>query len=450
MRHVCLAAALLALLAGLAGCGGTDRALAPADLRPEIHTAASPDVDRLRQSVRGANVVFVVLDAARADHAGCYGYERDITPNIDALARQGMLFENHFVQFPETKLAQGFKEIGYHTALFSQNDYASPQWGLGTHFDTAVYEPDLRKAGYERPFYWLPQVILEQVEGWLEDQSATPFFAYVHFMPPHDPYLAPREIYSRFLQVPLPESAWRAPYPFEGVEVELRARERPWDQALFINRYDGHYFFGDMAVGALAGLFHEAGLLDNTLFIVSADHGEAFGEHGYKGHTTSVYDESIHVPLVMKFPGDDGPRGRIEGFTEVVDMLPTLAALFLFPYPKDVVQGRSFLPLLAGQEEEIHDYVFSRSAGDPPSYAVRSKDWLLMLYSGGEMRALYDLKSDPRAVENVIEEEPEQAEHLYQVFREFAQRQTAEWPDVELIEPTEDMLDTLRALGYVK
>jgi arylsulfatase A-like enzyme len=360
-------------------------------------------------------------------------------------------------------LAQGFKEIGYYTVLFSQNDYASPQWGLGTHFDTAIYEPDLRKAGYERPFYWLPQVLLEQVDRWLDDRPPTPFFAYVHFMPPHDPYLAPPEIYARFFQMPLPETTWRSPYPFEGVEVELRKRERPWDQALFINRYDGHYFFGDMAVGALARLFDDVGLLDNTLFIVSADHGEAFGEHGYKGHTMSVYDESIHVPLVMKFPGEDGQRGRVAGLTEVVDILPTLADLFLFPYPKEVVQGRSFLPLLAGQEDEIHEYVFSRSAGDPPSYAVRSHDWLLMLYSGGGMRALYDLKSDPRAIANVIDEQPEQAEKLYEVFREFAQRQTApplqfldpnaaspDWPEVELIEPTEDMLDTLRALGYVK
>jgi len=301
------------------------------------------------------------------------------------------------------------------------------------------------------------------VDHWLKDRPRTPFFAYVHFMPPHDPYIAPPEIYSRFFEMPLPASTWRAPYPFDGVEVELRKRERPWDQALFINRYDGHYFFGDMAVGALERLFDDAGLLDNTLFIVSADHGEAFGEHGYKGHTTSVYDECTHVPLVMKFPGNDGPTGRVHGFTEIVDVLPTLADLFLFPYPKDVVQGRSFLPLLARQEDEIHDYVFSRSAGDPPSYAIRGHDWLLMLYSGGEMRALYDLRKDPRAVENVIDREPEQAQKLYAVFRDFAQRQTApplqfldpkaappDWPKVELVKPTEDMLDTLRALGYVK
>lgn len=445
----------------------------------------------LRDAVRGSNIVICVIDAARADHAGCYGYPRPTTPAIDRLASQGLLFEKHFCQFVETKpstaslftsqhadthlareerclqegtftLAQGFKAAGFHTVLFSQNEYASPLWCLGRHFDEKYYEPHLKSAGWNHPFVWLPEALLEQVEPWLGKRPPEPFFMYVHFMPPHSPYIAPPEIYSTFMDSDPPD-AWRAPYPFDEIEVELRSREKPWDEVMFVNRYDGHYLFADMAIGELERLLREAGVWEDTLFIATSDHGEAFGEHGYKGHTICPYDECTHVPLAMKFPGKKGPIGRVSGLTQTIDLLPTLFELYDVPLPDSGIQGHSLVPLILGDVEEVNDFIFSRTAGDPPSYAVRDHDWLLILYEGGRLKALYDLREDPRALENVYDEKPEKAAELIDVFSAFAQRQAAppmqfadpaapapQWPEVEKIEPTEEMLDTLRTLGYLR
>ncbi len=475
----------------LLGCGGGERGRASRGGDSAALTPSSPGVDRLRKSVEGANVVLLVIDAARADHVGCYGYPRETTPTIDRLAREGFLFENHFVQFVETKpstaslftsqypdthlayhermlpegtftLAQGFREAGYHTVLFSQNEYASPLWGLGLEFEEAFYEPHITAAGRKKPMIWQAEAVLEQIEPWLKKKPPTPFFAYIHFIPPHDPYLMPLEMYYLFYEKE-PPNAWRSPYPFEEVEREVRAREEPWSQQLYLNRYDSHLVYADWAIGQVEEMLREAGLLEDTLFIVTSDHGEAFGEHGYKGHTISAYDESTHVPLVMRFPGRDGPAGRVSGLTQSIDLLPTLFDLLGVEYPERGIQGRSLVPVMAGEAEEVNDYIFARTAGEPPSYAVRDHRYLLLLYQGGKLRALYDLAEDPRALSNVVEQQPEKAAELVEVFRAFAEGQVAppldyadadaptpELPPVKEVDVTEEMRESLRALGYLK
>jgi len=281
-------------------------------------------------------------------------------------------------------------------------------------------------------------------------------------MPPHGPYIAPPDIYSYFFGEK-PPKAWRSTYPFEAVERDLRRSEEPWSQELFLNRYDGHLRYADWAVGQLERMLREAGLFENTLFAVSSDHGEAFGEHGYKGHTICPYDESIHAPLIVKFPGTGGPRGRIRGLTQTIDLLPTILDLFGIPRPDHGIQGRSLVPLIAGEVEEVNDYIFARAAGQPRSYVVRDHRSMLLLYQGGKLRALYDLENDPRAVENVIAQEPERAAELIEVFRSFAERQihapldfvdpeapSPRLPETGQVEVTEEMRRSIRALGYLK
>jgi arylsulfatase A-like enzyme len=221
--------------------------------------------------------------------------------------------------------------------------------------------------------------------------------------------------------------------------------------------------YADWAIGRVEEMLREAGVFERTLYIVTADHGEAFGEHGYKGHTISAYDETTHVPLVMRFPGANGRSGRVRGLTQSIDLLPTIFDLIEIPYPSRGVQGRSMLPLMAGEVEEVNDHILCRTAGKPPSYAVRDHRSLLILYQGGRLRALYDLAEDARAVNNIIDERPERAAELLDVFRAFAETQVAppldyidpdaatpELPEVQEVEVTEEMERTLRALGYLK
>ena len=468
--------------AGRDGTGGRE---------PSQWSAGAPTVGTLRAAAKGANIVVCVIDAARADHVGCYGYPRETTPNIDRLASDGIVFERHFAQFPETRpstaslftgqhpdthlaydqrtidpesftLAKGLEAAGYHTVLFSQNEYASPLWGLGTEFDEAYYEPHLKTGGRDIPEIWRPEALLEQIEPWLEKKPPKPFFAYVHFMPPHDPYIGPPEMKHFFARQAAPGMS-KSPFPFEEIELELREKVKGRSQGRYVNMYDGNLRYGDWAVGELERLLREAGVFEDTILIVTSDHGEAFGEHGYWGHTFSAFDESIHIPLVVRLPGSERVVGRVSGLTQVVDLLPTLLDLSEIPYPREVVQGRSLLPLLSEEAEEVNEYVFARAAGQPPSYVVRDRSSLLVLYEGGKLQALYDLEKDPRAVSNVIDREPERARRLTEAFREFAEGQAApplnfvdsnapppKLPDANEVQMTDEMRRSLKALGYLK
>jgi len=483
----------LSLLLSVAGCASHRRQ--NAGLPPPRAGGVRGDwqsvSDSIRQAAKGKNIIICLLDAARADHVGCYGYPRDTTPNIDRIAQGSFLFLSHFAQFPETKpstaslftgqypdthlaygprtidkdsftLAKGLKAVGYHTVLFSANAYASPMWGLGTEFDEAVYEPELKAAGRDIPAIWKPEALLELLAPWLRKKPRLPFFAYLHFMPPHDPYLAPAEIKFRYANQP-PSGAWESPYPFAGVEVQARKRQRPWSQTIFINAYDGNMRYADWAVGELQRLLRETGHDDDTILIITSDHGEALGEHGYRGHTFSAFDESIHIPLIIQVPGLLPAVPRIGGLTQTVDLLPTLMDLLDISYPGDDLQGRSLLPLMSGGKREVNDHVFARAGGQPPSYVVRNHDWLLLLYQGARMRALYDLGEDRRALVNVFDRRRAQAARMMGVFRAFALAQRVppldfvdpgapprKLPPGDEIEVTPEMRRGLRALGYLK
>jgi arylsulfatase A-like enzyme len=250
--------------------------------------------------------------------------------------------------------------------------------------------------------------------------------------------------------------------------LEARKRQRPWSQATFINAYDGNMRYADWAVGEVERLLSETGHGD-TILIITSDHGEALGEHGYRGHTLSAFDESVHIPMIVQMPGLDPPAPRIKGLTQTVDLLPTLMDLLGVSYPRDHAQGRSLLPLMSGEKSEVNDYVFARAAGQPPSYIVRNHDWLLLLYQGerrlrgAPMRGLYDLRKDPRALTNVFDQRPEQAAKLINAFRAFALTQRLppldfvdpdappqELPQANEIEVTPEMRRGLKALGYLK
>jgi len=218
----------------------------------------------------------------------------------------------------------------------------------------------------------------------------------------------------------------------------------------------------DRGVAQLEELLREAGHLDDTLLIVTADHGETFGEHGYKWHPTCPYNESIHIPLLIRFPGG-GPTGRVRALTQTVDLLPTIFDLLEVPYAENEIQGRSLVPLLTGEAEKVHDYVFCRTQGTPPAYVVRDLRYALILWEGGELRALYDMQADPWQTRNIIEEEPERSREMLDVFRRFAMSQrnppmhfvdpdapTADLPPVPEVRVSDQSRRELEALGYLR
>jgi len=248
-------------------------------------------------------------------------------------------------------------------------------------------------------------------------------------------------------------------FPVEDQGLEKRAVHPQWPE--WLNLYDANLRYADHAVGELTRLLREAGILDRTLLIVTADHGEAFGEHGYIWHGRGAYEELVHVPLLMRLPGGE-LSGHITGLTQAIDLLPTIFDLLDAPYPRAGPQGRSLLPLMAGQEDSAHDYIFTRCRGKPSSYLVQSPEWSFMLWGNGEWRALYDLEADPRQLNNVIDRHPEVAEEMLVAFEEFANQQRRPpvefldpeakplpMPEAEKIEMTPEVVRRLKALGYL-
>ncbi len=459
------------------------------DFVPAPLTENLPAVSSLREVMEGANIIICVLDAARADHVGCYGYPRETTPNIDRLARESVLFKNDFTQYVSTKpstaslftgqyadthlayenrelpegtftLARGLKKAGYRTVMFSSNPNASPKTGLGLDFQKVFDQSDVAPLVENWEQFTNPEPMLAHIRGWIDKNKKKRFFAYIHFDPPHKPYLQPEEMTKLFAgKTPPNFKPGRFAFPVEDRE-EIRISVRP-PLPEWINLYDANLRFADWAVGELEQALREAGAFDRTLLIITADHGEAFGEHGYMWHERAVYDELVHVPLLMRFPGAK-KTGEVEALTQTVDLLPTVFDLLGAPYPEDV-QGKSLLPLIAGTEKELHQYVVARSDGKPPSYLMRSQEWALMLWGNGKWRALYDLKADPGQRQNVVAEHPEVASELVAAFRQFAAGQRR--PPMEFVEPgvkagplpkaserklTEETKRELKALGYVK
>ncbi len=482
--------------------------------QPVSYRGAPPDLASLRAAAKGSNVVIIVLDAARADHFGCYGYPRDTTPNLDRLARESLVFDHHFAQYPHTApstaslltsqypdthgipgagklgdpylpvigpdtftIERGLASAGFGTFLFTANVHASPAVGIGTDFEqislVGKASPEWRgglgqrsgrrrrrtpETARERS---LAVALLSEVQQQLDAEPSTPFFAYIHLLPPHIPYEAPPEFKALYKGKTPP--GYRQGRPaFTKVAARFHATVPPAPGPEWVNIYDANLRWGDWAVGELEAMLERAGVLDNTLLLITADHGEGLREHEYEHHTSCPYDEALHIPLLIRFPGPRPVVGRVGALTQTIDLLPTIFDLCGISYPQSGVQGRSLVPLLAGQTDRVHDYVFARTSGKYPCYVVRDHHSALLLYEGGKLRALYDLDSDPGQTRNVIAEQPERAARLTEAFEAFAKTQP--YPPLHFLDPhlkpaarpkqprmkvSEETRRQMRALGYV-
>ena len=453
----------------------------------------------LRDAAAGSSVVVCVLDAARVDHLGCCGYPRETTPNIDRLASESLVFEQHFTQasftkpstaslftsqYPDTHLvltnvrnrgiadssftmARGLGAAGFQTGFFSSNPWVDVKKGMGRNFHDAYGLDEAGEVQEEGGERFAPEPLLELFRGWLPEHVDERFFVYLHFMPPHTPYRQPEEYTSLFRGTTPPGYLAEKYRPGQyDVPIGDESRKHP-PLPRWINLYDANLRYGDWVVGEVESMLREAGVLENTLLVVTSDHGEAFGEHGYVLHGGPVHDEVSHIPFLLRFPGG-GQTGRISALTQTVDVLPTVFELLDIKVA-DEVQGRSLLPVMTGGAEEVNEFVFTRAKPDPScpddraKYMVRSRSHALLLYSNGRWRALYDLNADPEQRHNVIDSQPAVTREMVEVFREFAMQQgtpplsfvgiESEAPVVEDLprpERTPQLEREPRALGYLQ
>lgn len=457
---------------------GAPRILGGGRVEPMIAPSTTPTGDRraqpLRDAIRGSNVLLIVLDAAGARHFGCYGYTRATTPEIDAIAREGIVFDRAYTtgcytraamgsiwtsQFPDDHGAVGDRsrlpaapyptlaEIltahGVHTAGFVANSIAGPAYGMDRGF--AEFHEVYRDAGIEADAF--PKVL----EPWLRADPHRPFLAYAHFREPHFPYDPPAPFTTRFgPDGPIPKSIrGDRDWVFKANDATRPLTAEEADH--LVRLYDGSLAFADQQIGAIRRILEATGLWDRTVVIVTADHGEALYEHKFIMHNQQLYEDSVHVPLVVRFPSSAGIGGRrIGGLVDSTDVGPTIADILgIVPRPPAGFRGRSLLPAIVGGPGK--PFAFSRALGARPLFSVRDDRYTFILDSRRGREELYDRVSDPGETRDLRPLQPVRAARYRQVLwtwmRGLARRQGSDGGTRAL---APEQRENLRSLGYIQ
>jgi arylsulfatase A-like enzyme/tetratricopeptide (TPR) repeat protein len=391
----------------------------------------------LTRAQRAPNLVLIVIDTMRADHLSCYGYEWIRTPNIDNLARNGVLFKNAVSHIPLTlpslssimtstlpptngvhynegfyldesaqTLAEILEEEGYWTGAVLGAVVLDSINGISQGFSR--YNDDFGKFSGNLPHIKLLEKQLNYTQrraSEVTDLSLNlsdslvddrPFFLFIHYFDPHSPY--------------------DPPPPYSLIDPTL---EKGSDEVR-TQFYDGEIAYTDEHIGRLLKGLEERGLLENTLVVLTTDHGEALGEHGEKSHGYYNYEGTLHIPLVFSWP-KEFPQGVIyDNLARHIDLAPTILDI-LGIEGKDggSFQGESLYPFGQGKSP---DFSYLESAmtyiifGWGGSRGVRSTEWK---YIASPQEELYDLREDPGEEDNLIDRMPQVADSLREVMEEI-------------------------------
>jgi len=393
----------------------------------------------------GPNIILISVDTLRPDHLGCYGYERETSPRIDALAAEGAVFENaisstswtlpaHAALFTgladsvpgcydtdkqldpsRVTMAERLSALGYDTVGFFSGPYLHPVFGLGQGFDeyedcssyerlsleTVAKTGSIEAARIDRASHediTNPRVY-ERVSAWLETTARTPddgaaarpFFMFIHMWDVHFDYIPPAP-YDTMFDPDYEGTIDGANFFFnDRINPQMSARDLEHVIAL----YDGEIAWTDDHIGRILDDVERLGLTGDTIVALVSDHGTEFFEHGGKIHRRTLYDEVIRIPLIIRYPGHVTPGARHDEQVRLIDVMPTLLDLAGADRPGDVM-GQSLVPVLAGGTLGPDTIAISElfTVGRELRSFRRSGGKLISDEKAGQI-AMFDLRSDP-------------------------------------------------------
>ena len=419
------------------------------------------------------NVILVVVDTLRADHLGCYGYPRDTSPRLDALARDAVVFTKVRSQSSCTFASVNSMLTSRYTARF----LGQPDGRMGIPsevptiariltdhgFDTAAVSasPIVRATpsdsnphgGFDAGFrifdeqcLWKPAECVNAAARRVIGELDSPFFLYLHYMDPHDPYRPPGSFGRRFADdySGFDFIARGDPNPIEemiygsGATVDIDER----DIGQLVDLYDDEIAYFDERFGELLDWLAADALLDETMVIVASDHGEEFLEHGHIKHCRTVFDSSTHTPLIISVPGVAAHR-PVEAAVENLDIVPTILDYVGLDAPDGGVQGRSLRPLMEGRAIPA-DFVFSLQY--PWASVDDGRRKLISNLTRTDHR-LYDLATDPSETSNLAAADPETVGRLRAVLAPWLAREVDALAGRTGLE---ESIAQLEALGYLR
>lgn len=432
--------------------------------------------------------VVLLVDTLRADYLGAYGFEGAISPNLDRLAAESLLFENCFANAPWTKpsiatlftslppavhgvtgmgkpawsgeggltqvlpeeaetIAERFQAAGYRTAAFVANPFISPRYGYSQGFE--VFE---RKAKTEP--------LLASAREWLAARSQNreePFFLYLHVMDVHGPYHAPRRDYEAVRrQMDRDGSRTLTAEEYARIPEYLRqtewvTKEEPYRLESWRAKYGAGVHAFDRAVGPFLEELRTSGVLDRAYFVLTADHGEELMEHGGWNHGNSLYDHQLHVPLLIRKPLAEDAGRRVGSLVSLIDLMPTLSALGRVDVPAGTL-GRDFSGILRGAGGEGAAAVFASAVNEKPRVSsVRTLDHKLIWDEERDSLELYDVVADPKECRDLGAQDASSVARMKTYLRGELERNRARGSlSPEAIPIDEELRDRLKALGYVR
>lgn len=408
-------------------------------------------------------IIYFDIDSLRPDHMGCYGYGRNTTPHIDRIAAEGARFNGCYTASSPCVPSRA----SFMSGRFGINHGALTHWGPGCEFDypdgdghsrtVPFFTRYLREAGYKTVTFssfgdrhhawwyfagWNEVHTYSLKEGnedahevnaavipWIKAHAHEDnFFLHIQYWDPHTMYTCPKEYAEQWKDAPakafpdaatiekhqadrfprsaaLLHTASRIP---ETMPERIRNRD---DFVRLIDGYDGGISYMDRCIGEIMETLREMGLEDDVCFVISADHGESFGEHGIYMEHANASESVHHIPLIVKAPGVTKPGTVVEGLLYNVDVIATMTDMVGLPVPEGW-DGRSFLPALKGEAWPGRDHLVMDHALYACQRAVRDRKWYYMrTYHEGLYRydpvALYDMENDPYQTQNVAGEHPE-------------------------------------------
>jgi len=441
---------------------------------------------------RHPSVIFVLVDTLRADYLGAYGFDGPVSPNLDRLAGEAVLFERAFAQAPWTKpsiaslftslapethrvlthdgkfgatagddgstgalpaeattLAESFAAAGYATAAFVANPWMLREHGFAQGFE--VWDQG-QPMGLPRRAVGL----LAAARQWLAARDpAKPFFLYLHLMDVHGPYEAPEEDW-----LAVRDSAGLGPDRVLTLEEQGQLRpyllRAPWAQQEGADRlrtWRGRYAAGVHAMDRQLGRFlsglETSGVLDDAIVVVTSDHGEELADNGGWDHGHRLYDHQLRVPLLIRLPGGAGGGHRVHEVVSLIDLMPTLLAQGRIAAPMGL-QGRDLSPLLDGGDRGDVGASFAGGVKwNPELRSLRLPDWKLIADGARGEAQVFDLARDPHEQHDVATEKPADRERLQAQLDAHVQDLAAR-PVLatESGAVSEEMKQRLEALGY--
>ena len=420
------------------------------------------------------SVILVVVDTLRADHLGLYGYDRPTSPTLDAWAAEGRVFEHAFAPAPWTLpsfgslytgrwplvqqagradvfnrsgqtgflgpiadlpiLAETLRAVGFRTLAVVNNGFLSPTFGMARGFDIYDFEP-----GTSDGVHRSATVVVQRALELVDDVNGQPFFLVVHLLEPHLFYDAPPPFRNSF------SASIRSDFTLPIADlVGLRNGSRdiaPQDRAFVTAAYDEEIAYVDEQLGVLRDGLAARGLLETSMVVLTSDHGEELFDHGGFEHGHAMWQELLHVPLVVWAPGVE--PGRETAPVSLVDVAPTVLDS-LGIAPPTPFDGISLWPNLTAVEPLPQRPLFAEGVlyGAPQTAVVNWPQKMIIDHAKGE-RDVYDLEEDPRERDSLASE----SRDLVAAFCRHLQ--TGEESDRAPVTPSQEVTDQLRSLGYL-